>query len=206
MWGCFGAARACAENGVLKSGAPRLIDRRSERLRGAKAIGAATLGPQQSGLEHDSGRPRTLGRRRSSTLCWRAQAGTPSLTITRADKVRGPFGRSGRTRAGLIVLRELDQLLLREGRAGSRSRGVLGHPSREGLLVRGACAGALRSFFDARASSRAGSPAAHARGPVRAAIRPDGASRLTRRRGEGSAAASGREKHLYAPFLFNSSS
>jgi hypothetical protein len=88
-----------------------------------------------------------------------------------------------------------------QGRQAVDRAGCLDTPTAKGSRSRGAGVGALRSFFRVHSLSfRAGTPAArHARSPVRAAFRPDGASRQMRRWGERQSAAAGRGRELKRP-------
>jgi hypothetical protein len=163
---------------LLESGAPRLTDRRGERIpRGHSKTAARTFRPQQSGLEQD-GRSPNRGRRRTSTFCWRLKAGTPSLIVT---------GRDASLAVGLTLVSQPWSATCQRGAGSGSSRGVW-TPHREGLPVTGAAA---EPFVSTRAGMR------HrpftTRSPVRAAACPGGASREAAL-GERESAAAGRGK------------
>ena len=183
------AASLLVTRAVLESAALRLNDRRSERLRGGRSNSAPrTVRPQQSGLEHDSGRP-TSGRRYLRRLLEGLRTGSSRLTNTR----EGPCGRASMAQG---LAHRLTSTVGGEPRsttcAGNRQEagraGVSGHPHHEGLPAPGRCR--IPSLHSRRraASSRAATMPLSARSPVRAAFRPAGASRHMRRWGEKGAA------------------
>jgi len=147
---------------LLESGAPRLTDRRGERIpRGHSKTAARTSAPSKSGLEQD-GRSPNRGRRRTSTFCWRLKAGTPSLVVT---------GRDDSLEVGLTLAANLGRLPAERSRQWIE-QGCVWTPHREGLPVTGAAAEPFASTW-AGVRHRPFTT----RSPVRAAACPGGASR-----------------------------
>jgi hypothetical protein len=177
---------------MLESRAPRLTDRRSEPRAGHKNRCRETVRPQQSGLEHDSGRPlKTWSAMHVDVLLEGLGTGIPHLTKhdRQARFVASSTRSLPRAAHRLSALELLPANCDLGGLAGSRSSGVLlGAPHREGLPL--AARPEPFAAFPARAlpSERASTPLV-ARGPVPAEVCQGGASRQTRRfaGGEGEA-------------------
>jgi hypothetical protein len=159
---------------MVEFSAPRLINRRGEGFRGPQKSDPRTVRPQQSGLEHDSGRPLARGRRCTSTFCWKGRGlelriSPPHghVVASSARRVSAPVSPFSETL--ICCLRGKDRQV---GRAG-----VFAHPNREGLPIWGQCRGPslLHPSWRSRRSPR--------EAPSRAAVRPGGASRQTRRLG-----------------------
>jgi hypothetical protein len=134
------AASLLPKRAVLKSGAPRLIDRRGERLRGAIAIGAANRPPSAKRVGARLWPTPHLGRRCIPTLLKGLRTGSSRLTTTRAGSSGRASMSQGSQRIGFTstVLGELDRLPAGSNAGSGSSRGVWPPPITKGPRSRGA--------------------------------------------------------------------
>ena len=159
----------------------------SNRCRESSALSKAGWSTILAGLEN-------LGRRCSSTFCWRLKAGSPSRTTARAGELRCAFVAAVSSASGSPSSANLDRLPAERGEQEVDREGCLDTPaakgSHSGALGRSPSLSSGRACFGGRASVRAGSPAAH-----RAKLRPGCGSP---RRGFAAHAALGRRAPLGA--------